>query len=156
MPQEASFETEDKEGFSHLPGCKHTLFAFHLPGPPSSSLQGCSQGDLPPVCINTWDCLDASATPCTWPSWTSLGSHGPTSPACLGPSGCLPFLPVYQLHRSAWCHPQTCWGCTICCFYCCHLLEQKDIFFTRNWNINSLTPSALHDVMMYNTDNQKS
>ena len=24
-----------------------------------------------------------------------------------------------------------------------------------NWIINSLTPSALHDVMMWNTDNQK-
>jgi len=27
---------------------------------------------------------------------------------------------------------------------------------TRNWSINSLTPSALHDVMMWNTNNQKS
>ena len=26
----------------------------------------------------------------------------------------------------------------------------------RNWSIHSLTPSALHDVMMWNTDNQKS
>jgi len=26
----------------------------------------------------------------------------------------------------------------------------------RNWSINSLTPSALHDVIMWNTDKQKS
>ena len=26
----------------------------------------------------------------------------------------------------------------------------------QNWSINSLTSSALHDVMMWNTDNQKS
>jgi len=25
-----------------------------------------------------------------------------------------------------------------------------------NWSINSLTPSALHDVMMWNADNKKS
>ena len=25
----------------------------------------------------------------------------------------------------------------------------------RNWSINSLTPSALHDVLMWNTDKQK-
>ena len=62
-----------------------------LPGPSSSPSQGCTQGDLPPVCINTWDCPDPSAAPCTWPYWTSLGFHGPTSPACPGPSGWLPF-----------------------------------------------------------------
>lgn len=27
---------------------------------------------------------------------------------------------------------------------------------TRNWSVNSLTPNALHDVMMWSTDNQKS
>ena len=26
----------------------------------------------------------------------------------------------------------------------------------RNWSINTLTPNALHDVMMLNTSNQKS
>ena len=32
------------------------------------------------------------------------------------------------------------------------------LFWTgaRNWSINSLTASALHDVMMWNTNNQKS
>jgi len=39
--------------------------------------------------------------------WTSLRFHGPTSPACPGPSGWLPFLPVYWLHHSAWCCLQT-------------------------------------------------
>ena len=33
--------------------------------------KGCSQGDLPPVCINTWNFLDPSAAPCTWPYWES-------------------------------------------------------------------------------------
>jgi len=27
---------------------------------------------------------------------------------------------------------------------------------TQNWSINTWTPSALHDVMTWNTDNQKS
>ena len=58
-------------------------------------------------------------TPCTWPCWTSLGSHGPTSSACPGPSGWLPFPPMYLLHRSAWCHLQACWGCTQC-HHLCH------------------------------------
>jgi len=81
-------------------------------GPPSPSLQGCSQGVLYPVCINTWDCPGPSATPCTWPCWTSLDSHGPSSPACPGPSAWLPFPTVYWLHHSACCHLQTCWGYT--------------------------------------------
>uniref|UniRef100_A0A803XWU7 DNA-directed RNA polymerase I subunit RPA1 n=1 Tax=Meleagris gallopavo TaxID=9103 RepID=A0A803XWU7_MELGA len=35
--------------------------ASHLPGLPYPSPQGCSQGDLLPVCINTWDCPNPSA-----------------------------------------------------------------------------------------------
>jgi len=38
------------------------------------------------------------------------------------------------------------------------LLGNVVLLFRRgawNWSINSLTPSALHDVMMWNTSNQK-
>jgi len=82
------------------------------PRPPSTTPQGCSQGHLPSVCVNTWDCPNPSAAFCTWPYWTLVGFHGPSSPACPGPCGWLPFLLTYRLHCSAWCHPQTCWGCT--------------------------------------------
>uniref|UniRef100_A0A803Y6D4 RING-type E3 ubiquitin transferase n=1 Tax=Meleagris gallopavo TaxID=9103 RepID=A0A803Y6D4_MELGA len=34
--------------------------------------------------------------------------------SCPGPSGWLPFLPMYRPHLSAWCHLQTCCGCTQC------------------------------------------
>ena len=37
----------------------------------------------------------------------------------------------------------------IYCMILCQLMLQ-------NWNINSLTPSVLHDVKIWNTDNQKS
>uniref|UniRef100_A0A8C2YBM4 RING-type E3 ubiquitin transferase n=1 Tax=Coturnix japonica TaxID=93934 RepID=A0A8C2YBM4_COTJA len=40
---------------------------LHSVRPPSPSPQGCSQGVLCPVCINTWDCPSPSAAPCTWP-----------------------------------------------------------------------------------------
>ena len=51
---------------------------FRPPVPPSPSWQGCSQSIYPQVCINTGYCPDPFAGPCTWPYWTSWGSHGPT------------------------------------------------------------------------------
>jgi len=33
---------------------------------------------LPSDCTYIWDCPDPSATPCSWPCWTSLYSHGTT------------------------------------------------------------------------------
>lgn len=56
---------------------------------------------------HTWDHYYPSATPCIWPYWTLLGSHGPTFKAFSGPSGWLPFLLLCQLQLSAWCHLQT-------------------------------------------------
>jgi len=83
--------------------------AFCLPGIPSPSPQGCSQWVLLPVRTHIWDCLDPSATPCTWPWWTSFGSCGPTFQTCPGPSGWHSFLLLCQLYHSAWCHLQSFW-----------------------------------------------
>jgi len=47
----------------------------------SFCLWDCSQVVLP-VFTRIWDCTNASATPCTWPCWTSLGSYAPTFLAC--------------------------------------------------------------------------
>ena len=94
------------------------LFSFLSTRTLIPSPQGCSHGVFLAVCINTWDCPSPSATSCTWPCWTSLGSHGSISPACPGPSGWLPSPPVYWLHCSAWCHLQSCWGCSQCHCLC--------------------------------------
>ena len=77
--------------------------AFHSPVPPSLSPQGCSQSVLHPACLCAWDCPDPGTGPCTWPCWTSWGSHGPTSQACSGPSGRHPIPPVRQPRHTAWC-----------------------------------------------------
>jgi len=44
-----------------------------------------------PVCIDIGYYPDPSAGPCTWPRWTSQGSHGPTPQGCQDPSGRHPF-----------------------------------------------------------------
>ena len=50
-----------------------------------------------------------------WQSCTSSrSSHRSTSQACQSPLEWHLFLLLYQLHHSAWCHLQTCWGCTGC------------------------------------------
>ena len=85
---------------------------FHLPVPPSSSQQGCSQSLHPPACIDTGGCPNPAAGSCTWPCWTCWGSHRPTYQACLGPSGWRPVPQACWLHHLAWCHLQSCWGCT--------------------------------------------
>ena len=89
-----------------------SCLAFHPPVSPSPSQQGCSQSLHPPACTDSRGCPDPDKGPCTWPCWTSQGSHGPTSWACPGPSGWHPVLMVCQLYHSAWCHLQTCWGRT--------------------------------------------
>ena len=92
------------QGTVGRPGCReHTADscpAFHPPGPPNPSLQGCSsQGVLNPACTHTWDWHNP--TPCTRLYCTSLGSHGPTSQACVGPFGWLPVLLLCQLNHSS-------------------------------------------------------
>jgi len=47
-----------------------------------------------------------------YPCWISWVSHRPTSRACPGPSGWHCIHSACRLHHSAWCHLQTCWGCT--------------------------------------------
>ena len=86
--------------------------AFHPPVPPSPSQQGCSQSLHPPACIDSGDCPHTDAGPCPWPYWTSRGSHRPSSWACPGPSGWHLIARACQLHHTAWCHLQTCWGYT--------------------------------------------
>ena len=44
--------------------------------------------------------------------WTSFSSHRLTFQTCPEPSQWHPFLLFYQLSHSAWCHQQTCRGCT--------------------------------------------
>ena len=67
MSQQCALAAQNTVG---LPGCKRTLLAhvqlLIYQNPTNPSPQGCSQ-DLPSVCINTWDCPDPSAAPCTWP-----------------------------------------------------------------------------------------
>ena len=79
---------------------------------PSPSHQVCSQSLHPHACIDTWGCPNLGLGPCIWPCLTSWGSHRPTSPACPGLFGWYPVLLVCELHHSAWCHLQTCWGCS--------------------------------------------
>ena len=85
---------------------------IHPPVSPSPSPWGCSQSIHPPVYTDIWNIPDAGAGPCTWPGWTSWGSHGPTPQACQACSGWHLFPRAYQLHHTPCCHPQTCWGCT--------------------------------------------
>jgi len=46
------------------------------------------------------------------PALVLVEPHVPTSRACPRPSGWYPILLVCQLQHSAWCHLQTCKGCT--------------------------------------------
>ena len=87
-------------------------WASHQPAPPSSSPRGCSQSILRPACTCAWEFPDPCAGSCIWPSWTSWGSHMPTSQACQHPSGQHPLPSTCQLHYMAWSHRQTCWECT--------------------------------------------
>ena len=84
--------------------------SFSPPVPPSPSRQGCSQSLHPPAWTYTEGCQDPRTGPWTLLCATSWGSHGPTPSACPGLSGCRPVPQVCQLHHSAWCHLQTCWG----------------------------------------------
>lgn len=96
-------------------GCKCTLTAHvELFGPQTSwSLSpGLVLISSPPRLYLCGDCLDPRAGPCTWPLWTSWGLHKPPFKACQGPSGWLPFPPAHQLHHTAWCQQQACWGCS--------------------------------------------
>jgi len=75
---------------------------WHMSRLPSTSIpgpfwKGCAPSLHPPVCTDSGDCYNPGARPCIWVCWTSWGSPGPTSPACLGPSGCHPA-------------PQVCWS----------------------------------------------
>lgn len=81
--------------------------ASHPLAPPNPSCQGCSQFFHLPACIEIGGCPIPGATPCT----SSWDSHTSTSWACLGPSGWHLVLQACQLHHTAWCHLQICWGC---------------------------------------------
>jgi len=52
------------------------------------------------------------ANPGASPCKTSWCSPRPTAQACLSLSGWHPIPLACQLHHKAWCHLQTCWGCT--------------------------------------------
>ena len=93
----------------HIAG---SCWVFRQPTLLNPSPQSCSQAILCLVYICAWDSPDPRAGSCTWPCWTLWGWHGPTSQASSGPSGWHPFPLVCQLLHSAWCHLQTCWGCT--------------------------------------------
>ena len=89
-----------------------SCWASRQPVCSSPSPQGCSQSILHPACICAWDCPNSGAGHCTWPCWTSWGSHRANSQACSGSSGCHPFPPPCWPHNTACCCWQTCWGCT--------------------------------------------
>ena len=65
----------------------------------------------PSLFIDAGGCPNLGAGPCTWPCWTSWGSHRPTSPDCPHPSGWHPVPQACQLYHTAWCSLQTCQGC---------------------------------------------
>lgn len=52
-----------------------------LPRPQSLSHQGCSQVFIS-TCIYIWGCPDSNEIPCTWPTWTPLGSRSSTFQTC--------------------------------------------------------------------------
>jgi len=87
-----------------FPGCRHKLLAhvqLLLYQDPQVLLHRAVLKEIFPNLYKYLGLPDPSAAQCTWPYWTSSGFHGPTSPACSGPSVWLPFLPRYQLHCSA-------------------------------------------------------
>jgi len=51
-------------------------------------------------------CCDPGARPCTWLSWTSWGSPGPTACVCLCLSGWHPIPQAFWLYHTAWLHLQ--------------------------------------------------
>jgi len=75
---------------------------------PSRFRQGCALSLHSPPCTDSRGCLNPGAR---------LGFVEPHEvpwahcSACLGPSGWHPVPWVCQLHHTAWCHLQTCWGC---------------------------------------------
>lgn len=111
--------------------------------PPTSSSQGCSQFILHTGSICSWDFPNPSAGPLlTW------GLHRPTSQACPGSSGWHCFTPACQLHHTAWCHWQTCWGCTQSHCPCHRQMLTNAGFNTNPWGTPFVTGIHL-DIMPF-------
>ena len=93
LPQPAGHTVFDAaQDMVGLLGCEHTLvahiqpFIYQYPQVLLLRLLSVNPSLNPPVCTDIGDCLDSGAGLCTWPWWTSWGSHGPTP--C--PDPCLP------------------------------------------------------------------
>lgn len=68
---------------------------FHLPGPWSPSLEGCSQSTHPSACAGAVDWTETGAALCTWPCWTPWCLHKPIPSAYQGhPGQHLSLLPI--------------------------------------------------------------
>ena len=92
-----------------------------------------------------------SAKPCTLPCWTSFGSHQPTLKVCWGHSGWQHFLVMCQPQHSAWCHQQTCWGCTQA-HHQCHWWRQWRALAPRQTPWGTLLITGLHlDTVPFNS-----
>lgn len=96
--------------------CKCTLLhcvELHInQHPPKSFYPGLLSIILRTACTHFWDCPDLAAGSRTWPHWNLKGFHGPIYQDCQDLSGQHLFLPAHQLQPTAWCHWETCWGCT--------------------------------------------
>lgn len=80
--------------------------------PPSLSPQGFFQSILWTACTNFWDNLNLAAGPCSYLVELYKGFMAPSLKLVKISLDSITFSPACQPQHTAWCHKQTCWGCS--------------------------------------------